>query len=588
MLLSSVELKGFRNFKNTLVNLSKKSLIIGANDVGKTNLLWAIRLLLDRSLSDYDIEPQDTDFYAYDETNEFEIILCFTDVIDDCVVSKMKGKISNDNNLYLVYRGFRDKITKAKSFKLFAGPSFESIEEIEDRYYRKVLNFKYISSRRNLYKYINREKNYLFQIAKENRDEKQSKADDNLYSQLQEELKSVDEKIPKLNFISSATDTINKELSKLSLHHEKQTVLFDASTSNLDNFIKSVSIASKSNEKNVLIGGDGRLNQIFLALWASRNGLTEDSLTEFTIFCIEEPEAHLHPHQQRKLADYLNSSLNGQVLLTSHSPQIASEFTPNSIVRLLYKNETTKAASNGCSKIIDEAFIDFGYRLSIIPAEAFFSDVVFLIEGPSEELFYKTLSKQLDIDLDRMNISILMVDGIGFSTFIKILNSLELEWILRTDNDIFKIPKKDEYRFAGIQRCIKFYKKFIEFNKNTEKLLLEHESNLKWSGTKEPDKLNLDSANLIVEELENHGFYISNKDLENDLFYSSLNPDIQKFFENSDKDDIIYKMQKRKATFFYNFLKENKGSLSKLRDDAISKPLLKCKSIIGNIHDEAN
>jgi len=49
MKLATVKLQGFRNFKTAEINLAKKSLIIGANDVGKTNLLWAIRLLLDRS-----------------------------------------------------------------------------------------------------------------------------------------------------------------------------------------------------------------------------------------------------------------------------------------------------------------------------------------------------------------------------------------------------------------------------------------------------------------------------------------------------------------------------------------------------------
>ena len=78
MILSKIILKGFRNFKYSEINLCEKCLIIGANDVGKTNLLWAVRLLLDRSLSDYDIEPQDTDFYAFEETNEFEIQLHFT------------------------------------------------------------------------------------------------------------------------------------------------------------------------------------------------------------------------------------------------------------------------------------------------------------------------------------------------------------------------------------------------------------------------------------------------------------------------------------------------------------------------------
>jgi len=265
MILSTIKLEGFRNFKKAKINLSKKSLVIGSNDIGKTNLLWAIRLLLDRSLSDFDIEPQDSDFYAYEETNKFEIALFFKDVVDDCVVSKLKGKISDDDKLCLVYRGFRDKTTKAKSFKLFAGKSFLEVEEIEDRYYRKVLNVKYISSKRDFNNYIKSEKNYLFQIAKEDRTDEQVESDNKLFSEIQNDLKTVDEKIPKLKFISSATNTINNELSKLSLHHQKQQVVFDASTSNVDSFIKNVSIASKSKGENVLIGGDGRLNQIYLA-----------------------------------------------------------------------------------------------------------------------------------------------------------------------------------------------------------------------------------------------------------------------------------------------------------------------------------
>lgn len=588
MILSTVKLEGFRNFKKAKINLNKKSLIIGSNDVGKTNFLWAIRLLLDRSLSDYDIEPNDSDFFAYEETNEFEIVLFFTDVVDDCVVAKLKGKISDDDKLVLVYKGFREKNTGAKSYKLFAGKTYQDIEEIEDRYYRKVLNVKYISSKRDFNNYIKNERNYLFQIAKEDRTTEQTESDDKLFSEIQDDLKKVDEKIPKLNFISNATKTINSELSKLSLHHKKQEVVFDASTSNADSFIKNVSIASKSNGENVVIGGDGRLNQIYLALWASRNGITEESLTEVTIFCIEEPEAHLHPHQQRKLADYLNSSLNGQVLLTTHSPQITSEFSPNSIVRLLNDKGETKAASNGCSKIIDDVFIDFGYRKSIISAEAFFSDVVLLIEGPSEELFYKTLSRQIGIDIDRLNISVLMVDGIGFSTYIKILNSLEIDWVLRTDNDIFKTPKKDKYRFAGVQRCLKYYKEFFKTDDETEKILLEHESNLEWLNNPSPQKANLDSAKIIIEELRYYGMYLSEIDLENDFFNSPLKKKIVDFFPDMIEEKIVTAMQKRKATFMFEFLKKNKESLSKLKENPIAEPLLECNRVIEKIQNETN
>lgn len=38
MLLQKIYIKGYRNFKEVTVNLNKNSLVIGANDVGKTNL----------------------------------------------------------------------------------------------------------------------------------------------------------------------------------------------------------------------------------------------------------------------------------------------------------------------------------------------------------------------------------------------------------------------------------------------------------------------------------------------------------------------------------------------------------------------
>ena len=69
MILADITLKGFRNYKDAHIKLEKNTLIIGANDVGKTNLIWAMRLLLDRSLSDYDIEPRSSDFYVLEVTH---------------------------------------------------------------------------------------------------------------------------------------------------------------------------------------------------------------------------------------------------------------------------------------------------------------------------------------------------------------------------------------------------------------------------------------------------------------------------------------------------------------------------------------
>ena len=48
MQIQKIYIKGFRNFKETTVNFENHSLIICANDVGKTNLIYSLRLLLYR------------------------------------------------------------------------------------------------------------------------------------------------------------------------------------------------------------------------------------------------------------------------------------------------------------------------------------------------------------------------------------------------------------------------------------------------------------------------------------------------------------------------------------------------------------
>ncbi|MBV6555687.1 AAA family ATPase, partial [Acinetobacter baumannii] len=61
MKIDKVILKGFRNYKDATINFNNNTLIIGENDVGKTNLIYALRLMLDRSVSELDIEPSELD-----------------------------------------------------------------------------------------------------------------------------------------------------------------------------------------------------------------------------------------------------------------------------------------------------------------------------------------------------------------------------------------------------------------------------------------------------------------------------------------------------------------------------------------------
>ena len=98
----------------------------------------------------------------------------------------------------------------------------------------------------------------------------------------------------------------------------------------------------------------------------------------------------------------------------------------------------------------------------------------FLVEGPSEKLFYTALAKKLNIDLDKLNVSIITVNGVGFKPYIKICLALDIPFVLRTDNDIFNKTKKEKDSefsyYAGISRVIGIYKELLLKDNNHDLL----------------------------------------------------------------------------------------------------------------------
>lgn len=62
LFISRVKIKNYRNFRDVDVQLGHKQIIIGENNVGKTNFLKALQLILDPALSDEDRMLEESDF----------------------------------------------------------------------------------------------------------------------------------------------------------------------------------------------------------------------------------------------------------------------------------------------------------------------------------------------------------------------------------------------------------------------------------------------------------------------------------------------------------------------------------------------
>lgn len=579
MYISEVKIKGFRNFKNAIINFKSKSLIIGQNDIGKSNLIYALRILLDRSISESDLEPKASDFYVFEKNNEFKIQIKFSDIKEDCVISKFQGSVSDIGEMYLAFNAIRNKENGSITYNFSKGKDEESLNKesnkFESRYYLKTLNMEYVKSNRNLQRFIQKEKKNLLVEMMNKRDEKQKIDDNRTISQVKENLNKVNYDVRSLSYIQNATNKINEDLKDLSTHNKNQVFQFSAITQSIDDIQSNIELVSNINDNELSIGGDGRNNQIFMSLWCNKYNNIEEKSLKVTIYCIEEPEAHLHPHQQRQLSKFLLKLLNGQVIISTHSPQIASEFEPNSIIRLYSNNSATVAANNGCSEEIKDAIISFGYRMNIIASEAFFSKVVFLVEGPSEYVFYKTLAYELNINLDKYGISIIDVNGVGFGEYMKLLKSLNIKYIFRTDNDIFKIPNKDLYRCAGIQRAIVLYREYYEKYDDIEDIL-KREEELNHLSSNVLDENIKKLSKEIVDKFKKIGIFLAEIDLENDIYNSGISDELKDYYKTNSQEETVNKMKTRKAINLYNFLKENQGLLEKLKESDIAKPLYKC------------
>ena len=568
MRLEKVHLKGFRNFDDAEITFQKKALVIGANDVGKTNLIYALRLLFDKTISERDLDLSESDYNAFSGTDKVEITVSFCEITEECLLGEFSGAIK-DGRLVIRYTN-----SKSGSYMISAGYDESVLTEIS-RKYLKRLNMQYVDTNRNLFAFLGHERMRLLQMSKEKRSEEQEKEDTASIEFIQENLNSINGKINSLNYISAALEEVNHELGELSVHNEDQSVSFVAGESNADNLLDNLTLSYSATGNQLTLGGDGRNNQIFLATWIAKQHIQRD-IDHVTFYAIEEPEAHLHPHQQRKLSRYIQNSFDDQIIVTTHSPQIVSKFSPSNIIRLFPKNKFSFAACGGCSEALRQVIESFGYRLNALSSEVFFADGVFLVEGTSEVLLYTALAEKLSIDLDRHNITILSVEGVGFKPYVAVCNALCIPCVLRTDNDIFTKQKKGEtYNFfAGISRVIGIVDSCFDKETTLLSYWKSHETDNEWEQNQTVPQSAIQLNTYVREAVKKIGIFISDIDLENDLAKSPLKDALYQYYGAKTEQGLVASMQAKKAENMLSFITSNRDNLTSLNNDPIMSPLM--------------
>lgn len=585
MQLKSVRIRGFRNFVDTVVHLDKSTLIVGGNDTGKTNLLYAIRILLDPTLSSKELELTESDFHVGSACKEIEIMARLVEVTEPCLISTFGGSLSDDGVVYIAY-----SVTKDGDYKFATGcpatgsngaqqddeefPVFEDLNECTSRYYLRHLSMEYVGSSRDLSGFLKRQQRTLLELARNNRTDAEEAEDESSIQDIQESLENLNEKISDLHYIADSLNAVNNEMGRLSADSADYEARLVAGNTDANKLVDNLRLTYLYEDAPLVFGGDGRSNQLYFATWMAERKISPISAQEkVVLFAVEEPEAHLHPHQQRRLAQYISSGLDEQMLMTTHSPQIISNFYDGRILRLSTLPGQSGTMARGCEATVDIALEHFGYRLNSITAELFFCRGVFLVEGVSEKIFYTALSGSLDIDLDRKNLSIISVEGVGFKRYVQVCIALGIPFVLRTDNDIFAVPNTDRYRYAGVQRAVDLLD-VLPMSPELNDAVAQSKKDapmLEWDGA-DPEQVNIDAGKRIMGKLKPCGIYIADKDLETDLANSAIANQLQCHYGISDITKLIAKMQQRKAENMHGFISEA-NSLDQLANNALAEPL---------------
>lgn len=164
---------------------------------------------------------------------------------------------------------------------------------------------------------------------------------------------------------------------------------------------------------------------------------------------IEEPEAHLHPQHQALFLHVLEQraapipdgepSQQVQVLLSTHSPQLAAGADLNAMVMLL--DHQALPLAKGQTKLSSDDYAFLRRFLDATKANLFFARGLVIVEGHSENILLPAIANKLDRSFGKHGVSIVNVGHRGLFRYSRILQraddtSIPVPVALIPDRDI--------------------------------------------------------------------------------------------------------------------------------------------------------
>ena len=146
----------------------------------------------------------------------------------------------------------------------------------------------------------------------------------------------------------------------------------------------------------------------------------------FPLLLIEEPESHLHPQRQLRLMAFLQGQATKeradgqriQIIVTTHSPSIASDLHLNNLV--LIERGRAFPLRKGMTKLENSDYSFLERFLDATKCNLFFARGVMVVEGDAENILMPVLARLLNRDFAEYGVSVVNVGGVGLGRYARI------------------------------------------------------------------------------------------------------------------------------------------------------------------------
>lgn len=234
---------------------------------------------------------------------------------------------------------------------------------------------------------------------------------------------------PKITFVASEIEALLRHMSiSFSPGHDESLVDFSRLSDGQKSMLYlSIVLSSQAIGRAALAGDDESFD------------LDKLRPPVFTLVAVEEPENSLSPHYLGRIVNALNSmASNGdaQALIATHAPSMLRRVDPKHIRYLrLTEDRVSRITHIRLPEKIDEAHKFVREAVQAFP-EIYFSRLVVLGEGDSEEIVLPRLLRAKDVLIDETAVTIAPLGGRHVNHFWRLLSELEIPYLTLLDLDV--------------------------------------------------------------------------------------------------------------------------------------------------------